>query len=141
MSIQPTGGRGFQPPSRPQLGAQPQTGPTSRPMMGNAGHPMAPGMQQMNPGGPGPINRVSPMHTPHMPAHMSQGHSNQAHMGHMGHMGAPNMHPSAQHFAGYGGQGMSAPLSAPSRSNTLVFILIAILIAAIAVLAYLVLTK
>ena len=141
MSIQPTGGRGFQPPSRPQLGAQPQTGPTSRPMMGNAGHPMAPGMQQMNPGGAGPINRVSPMHTPHMPAHMSQGHSNQAHMGHMGHMGAPNMHPSAQHFAGYGGQGMSAPLSAPSRSNTLVFILIAILIAAIAVLAYLVLTK
>ena len=137
MSIQPTGGRGFQPPSRPQLGAQPPTGPTSRPMMGNAGHPMAPGMPQMNPAS-GPINRVSPMHTPHM-AHMSQGHSNQ--LPHMGHMAAPNMHPSAQHFAGYGAQGMGSPLSAPTRSNTLVFILIAILIAAIAVLAYLVLTK
>jgi hypothetical protein len=142
MSIQPTGGRGFQPPSRPQLGAQPPTGPTSRPvpMMGsNAGHPMAQGMPQMGPGGAGPVNRVSPMHSPHMPAHMGQAHVNQ--MPHMGHMSAPNMHPSAQHFAGYGAQSMSAPLSAPSRSNTLVFILIAVLIAAIAVLAYLVLTK
>ena len=35
----------------------------------------------------------------------------------------------------------SAPVSAPSRSNALVFVLIAILVAAIGVLAYLVLTK
>lgn len=143
MAIQPTGGRGFQPPSRPQLGAQPPTGPTSRPMMGpNVAHPMAPGgMPQMNQGMPGPMNRVSPMHQGHMqghPGHMNQGHMNQ--MGHMAH--APNLHPSAGHgFAGYGAQSMSAPLTAPSRSNTLVFILIAVLIAAIAVLAYLVLTK
>jgi hypothetical protein len=143
MAIQPTGGRGFQPPSRPQLGAQPPTGPTSRPMMGpNVAHPMAPGgMPQMNQGMPGPMNRVSPMHQGHMqghPGHMNQGHMNQ--MGHMAH--SPNLHPSAGHgFAGYGAQSMSAPLTAPSRSNTLVFILIAVLIAAIAVLAYLVLTK
>jgi hypothetical protein len=142
MAIQPTGGRGFQPPNRPQLGAQPPTGPTSRAMMGpGVAHPMAPGMPPMTPGMPGPMNRVSPMHQGHMPGHMNQGHMNQ--MGHMGHMASgPSMHPSAGHgFAGYGAQSMSAPLTAPSRSNTLVFILIAVLIAAIAVLAYLVLTK
>jgi uncharacterized membrane protein len=36
---------------------------------------------------------------------------------------------------------MSPSLAAPPRSNTLVFILIAVLVAAIAVLAYLVMTK
>ncbi len=36
---------------------------------------------------------------------------------------------------------MSAPVAAPSRSNALVFVLIAILLGAIGVLAYLVLTK
>jgi len=35
----------------------------------------------------------------------------------------------------------AAPVAAPSRSNALVFVLIAILLAAIGVLAYLVLTK
>src|SRR5947208_4258201 len=42
MSITPTGGppgaRGFQPPSRPQLGAQPQTGPAGRPTGPNVAH-------------------------------------------------------------------------------------------------------
>lgn len=42
---------------------------------------------------------------------------------------------------GFASQSMSAPVSAPSRSNALVFVLIAILLAAIGVLAYLVLTK
>jgi hypothetical protein len=39
------------------------------------------------------------------------------------------------------GHAMSAPLSQPSRSNAVVYLLIAILIAAIGVLAYLVITK
>ncbi len=42
---------------------------------------------------------------------------------------------------GFVAQGNMAPVAAPSRSNTLVFVLIAILLAAIGVLAYLVLTK
>src|SRR6185503_5763610 len=128
MAIQPTGGRGFVPPSRPQLGAQPPTGPTNRPMPQGIAHPMAPGMPQMSPGMPGPVNRMSPMSQQHM---SPMGH------GHMGHMAGPAMHPSNNHYNAYGAQSMSAPLTAPSRSNTLVFILIAILIAAIAVLAYL----
>ena len=41
----------------------------------------------------------------------------------------------------YASQSMSAPVAAPTRSNALVFVLIAILLAAIGVLAYLVLTK
>jgi hypothetical protein len=83
---------------------------------------------------PGPMNRVSPM---------NQAHMNQMAHGHMGHMApGPAMHPSHGHgYGAYGAPGMSSPLAAPSRSNTLVFILIAVLIAAIAVLAYLVMTK
>ncbi|MBA3451621.1 MAG: hypothetical protein H0T42_00835 [Deltaproteobacteria bacterium] len=42
---------------------------------------------------------------------------------------------------GFASQQMSAPVAAPSRSNALVFVLIAILLGAIGVLAYLVLTK
>jgi len=42
---------------------------------------------------------------------------------------------------GFAAQNLSAPVAAPSRSNALVFALIAILIGAIGVLAYLVLTK
>lgn len=48
--------------------------------------------------------------------------------------------PHAMPGGGFGYQ-MSAPVAAPSRSNALVFVLIAILLAAIGVLAYLVLTK
>jgi hypothetical protein len=42
---------------------------------------------------------------------------------------------------GFAAQMSSSPVAAPSRSNALVFVLIAILVAAIGVLAYLVLTK
>jgi hypothetical protein len=42
---------------------------------------------------------------------------------------------------GFGAPGTTPPVAAPSRSNALVFVLIAILVAAISVLAYLVLTK
>ena len=75
------------PPSYPQLGSKPPTGPGSRP----------PGMM--------------------------------------------NMQSTPQSF-GYAASGpMSRPVSAPPRSNALVFVLIAILLGAIGVLAYLVLTK
>ena len=56
-------------------------------------------------------------------------------MAHPGHVSGPNMLPSYS----YGGQAMKA--AAPPRSNALVVVLIAVLIAAIGVLAYLVVTK
>jgi anti-anti-sigma regulatory factor len=145
MAIQPTGGRAFnQPPSRPQLGPKPPTGPGSRPPLGQGhghGQMMGPGgqsgphhMAQMGPGGqsgPHQMNQVN-------------------HMGHMGQMApGPNMSPNsnyayspAQGHHGHGhGHATSSPVAAPSRSNAVVYLLIAILIAAIGVLAYLVMTK
>jgi len=108
MAIQPTGGRGFVPPSRPQLGAQPPTGPTNRPMAPGIAHPMAPGMPPMAQGMPGPINRMSPMSHQHM---NQMGHG---HVGHMGHMASgPAMHPSNSHgYSAYGAPGMSPSLAA-----------------------------
>jgi len=54
----------------------------------------------------------------------------------------PNqMQPGAGASFGFAAQGMPPPIAAPSRSNALVYVLIAILIGAIAVLAYLVLAK
>jgi anti-anti-sigma regulatory factor len=143
----PSGPRGFvapPPQSRPQLGSKPPTGPTSRPNsmpmayaaapMAHANHPSAPmahpqmghPMAQASHGHPGahsgPVNAMNPM-------------ANQLHaMGHPGH-GAPNLPANPYSF----GAQMRAP--APSRSNALVFVLIAVLIAAIGVLAYLVMTK
>jgi anti-anti-sigma regulatory factor len=150
MAIQPTGGRGFAPPSRPQLGPKPPTGPGSRPLPPMNSMPMGP----MNPGGhmghanamgPAPMNQMSSMGAAGPMGPMGQkSHSGPiGSMGHAGHMqmnqrgmaAAPSMHAGY----GYGAQGMSS--LGPGRSNTLVFILIAVLIAAIAVLAYLVLTK
>jgi len=59
--------------------------------------------------------------------------------GHMNQLSAPNALPGGGY--GFGAPGMNPPVQAPSRSNALVFVLIVILVAAIAVLAYLVLTK
>jgi anti-anti-sigma regulatory factor len=137
MAIQSTGGRGFhQPASRPQLGPKPPTGPGSRP----------PQMSQM--GAPGPMG--APGYSgPHQMGQVN-------HMGQIGQVGqvaapslsgslsGPNMAPNSYGYAqGHHGHGhaMSAPLSQPSRSNAVVYLLIAILIAAIGVLAYLVMTK
>jgi hypothetical protein len=61
----------------------------------------------------------------------------------------PGTMPSGQHamsspgnsFGGFAAQMAPSPVAAPARSNALVFVLIAILVAAIGVLAYLVLTK
>jgi anti-anti-sigma regulatory factor len=116
-----------QPAGRPQLGSKPSTGPGSRPphaMPGHMGqhrmghHVGAPGqlphnqMGQMSMGN-GPMNQMSSQ----MSASMVPGNPY-------------GFHP-----------GMASSAAAPPRSNALVFVLIVILVAAIAVLAYLVMTK
>lgn len=110
-------GRFSQPAGRPQLQSKPPTGPGSRPPFHQSG-PMATYSQQQL-GYPAP----------------PPGYGN----------AVPATHPSGPHISNgvpYGyGQSMSAPVAQPTRSNALVFALIAILIAAIGVLAYLVMTK
>ena len=118
MVIQPTGRQGFTtPPSRPQLASKPPTGP--------------------GPGHSRPVNQMG--HGNHL------GQVNHAaQMNHMGQMASgPNMAP------GYGfgvqgqgqGPGMISPAAGPPRSNAVVYDLIVVLMAAISVLAYLVMTK
>jgi anti-anti-sigma regulatory factor len=133
-AIQPVAGR-FSQPSRPQLGTKPPTGPSSRP--GYPVHPSHPSGQMQVPNHMGQANHVSP-----------SGPMNQ--LGHLGHAGSSNQlgqnqaapqHLMASNGYGYSGPSMGAPVAPPTRSNALVFVLIAILIAAISVLAYLVLTK
>ena len=143
MANHPSGARGFAtpPPSRPQLGSKPPTGPTSRPnpgapmgypaQMGPMGHP-AP--MQQHPGHPGQAGQ---------PHQMALGHPGQMNpmsgMGHPHHHSGPNnMLPPSSY--GYGGQGTASSAS-PPKSNALVLVLIIILVAAIGVLAYLVITK
>jgi hypothetical protein len=63
------------------------------------------------------------------------GHPSQNHLPHVGHSGPIH---TANAAYGFGAPGMAA---APPKSNTIVFVLIAILVVAIAVLAYLVVTK
>jgi anti-anti-sigma regulatory factor len=126
VAIQPTAGR-FSQPSRPQLATKPPTGPGSRP-----GYPSHPSGQMPVPNHMGQANHASARAT--------------GQMNHMGHMGSSNQLAAPQHAManngyGYSGPSMGSPVEAPSRSNALVFVLIAILIAAISVLAYLVLTK
>ncbi|MEO7731925.1 MAG: hypothetical protein ABIY55_13200 [Kofleriaceae bacterium] len=120
VAIQPTSGR-FSQPSRSQLASKPPTGPGGRP-----GYPSHPSGQM-------PV----PTHVNHVGGsgqHRQVGSSN-----HLRNSAAP------QHMMNngysYSGPSMGAPVAAPTRSNALVFVLIAILIAAISVLAYLVLTK
>jgi hypothetical protein len=126
VAIQPTAGRFSQPASRSQLGTKPPTGPGSRP--GYPSHPSGQMNAQGHMGHPGPAT-----------AHGASGHTS----GPMNHVNQAG-HASAPHLAngyGYGGPSQGSPVAAPTRSNALVFALIAILIAAIGVLAYLVLTK
>jgi anti-anti-sigma regulatory factor len=139
----PPGARAYpQPPQapRPQLGAKPPTGPVSRPHMAPMGHmghpnPMPNSMGHMHPS----HMSQQPMAHPMSPGSMGHGH-------HVGHHSMPMPHtmsqpaPTAMPSYGFTGQGPS-PAAAPPRSNALVFVLIVILIAAIAVLAYLVMTK
>ena len=133
------------------MGSKPPTGPGSRPnpMMpmppgqmghpGQAGHMGHPGqagqMGQMgHPGYPAQMHPSAPTGYPalnQMPNQMA----NQ--MSHPGHMSGANVLPTSNYTFGARMQASAAP----SRSNALVFVLIAILLAAIGVLAYLVLTK
>jgi hypothetical protein len=148
LAIQPTAGRFSQPPSRSQLGAKPPTGPGSRP-----GYPVHPSAQMNaqshpNPGHAGhghPGHASQPGHPGHVNAqhHSSASgpisHGSQSGANQLGHASAP--HAMSNNGYGYAGPSMGSPVAAPSRSNALVFALIAILVAAIGVLAYLVLTK
>jgi anti-anti-sigma regulatory factor len=113
MVIQPTGGRFSNPPSRPQLSSKPPTGP-------GPGHSRPPGQG-------GQVNHMG---------HMSQQVASGPHM-------APSYGFQAQaqgHGHGHGTT-MRARADGPPRSNALVYVLIAVLMAAIGVLAYLVMTK
>jgi hypothetical protein len=114
-----TGGRGFAKPlSRPQLGAKPQTGPMapSSRASGQGALGQIAAAHQSSPGPGTPLSLVNAMTQPSGPI------------------------PRTSNFA-FGAQSMTAPAAAPSRSNTLVLLLITILVAAIGVLAYLVFTK
>ncbi|HEU4732116.1 MAG TPA: hypothetical protein VFT22_29680 [Kofleriaceae bacterium] len=145
-----SGGRSFgsQPPgssSRSQLGTKPPTGPGSRPphamspgghmgQMHSMGHPGHPGAMQasvMGPGHPGPGTH---------PGHATPS----GQMGQMGQMGQAGTMPSgpnllSNHYAH--AHGISSRAAEPPRSNGVVYLLIAILLGAIGVLAYLVMTK
>jgi hypothetical protein len=145
----PSGQRGFVNPSRPQLGSKPPTGPGSRPnampmgypaQMGQAaGHMTHPSPQMGHPqlGPPVAHPPMAPVGHPgqssmpnQLPNQMNAlGHPHQA-----GHLNGPGM-PGAYTF------GAQMRPAAPTRSSALVVVLIVILIAAIGVLAYLVMTK
>jgi len=140
-----SGPRGFVTPSRQQLGAKPPTGPGSRPnpalpmgypvQMGHLNHPSPQhghpqlGHPQMGqpmapPAHPGQLNQMNPM-------------ANQmSALGHPGQLRGPNL-PASQYSFGAQLRGPAGP----ARSNALVFVLIAVLVAAIGVLVYLLLSK
>ncbi|HMG55040.1 MAG TPA: hypothetical protein VK601_16200 [Kofleriaceae bacterium] len=142
----PSGPRGFvTPPSRQQLGSKPPTGPNSRPnpampmgypaQMGHLNHPSPQlghpqlGHPQMGhpmaqPAHPGQLNQMSPM-------------ANQmSALGHPGQLRGPNLPASPYSF----GAQMRGP-AAPARSNALVFVLIGVLVVAIGVLVYLLISR
>jgi hypothetical protein len=191
-------GRGYPvtaatPPSRPQLGNKPPTGPGgTRPPMGDfnsrGGYPVAPMARHASGGhshpmgaaamngqpGIGPNGQPAPhMMNGHpgmsgqMPSQMPPGMSGQmpVHPGQMppmqgqvphsgpmlpmhpshpsmthGHSSPQLTNPNMSREAYFGAQGMPAPVTAP-RGNAIVYVLIAVLVVAIGVLAYLVVTK
>jgi anti-anti-sigma regulatory factor len=151
-AIQPTGGRAYSGPhSRPQLAPQTAAGQGGRPP--GAPNGVAPGHRS------GPMHSLGHMpppvgpypgqgqHGPNPMGHNPMAHQQVAHhqMVHGHAASGPNLMPPASY--GYSaqshGQGHHAsPRSAgPSRSNAVVYVLMMILLAAIAMLAYLVLTK
>ena len=138
-------GRGFVTPmNRQQLGSKPPTGPAipgSRPNQ----MPMAPPghLGQIPMGHPGQVGQMGhpgypgQMSHPSAPAGYPALNQMPNQMGHPGHMSGANVLPANNYT--FGAHMRSA--GAPTRSNALVFVLIIILIAAIGVLAYLVMTK
>ncbi|HEX3761569.1 MAG TPA: hypothetical protein VHW23_22885 [Kofleriaceae bacterium] len=138
----PAGQRGFAPPSRQQLGSKPPTGPGSRPNQMPMGYP-APMGQAAHMSHPSPQ-----MGHPQLGAQMP--HPPMPPMGHPGHGAMPGQVNALSHANHVNGPGMPGayglgpqmrPSAAPSRSNALVIVLIVILVAAIGVLAYLVVTR
>jgi anti-anti-sigma regulatory factor len=161
MAAHPSGPRGFVTPSK-QLGSKPPTGPGARPNAMPVGYPVPPmPANPMSPIGQMPMGPA----IGHMGHGQGQGHAQghgqlghagqfagqmahgQAHHGMHGHhpqmgnqvnaMGHPGGLPNSPYSFGQS----TAKTAAPPKSNTLVFVLIAVLIAAIGVLAYLVATK
>jgi anti-anti-sigma regulatory factor len=160
IATHPSGPRGFATPqSRPQLGAKPPTGPGGRPnppmgypaSMGHMSHP-SPQIGHPAVGHPGGPQLGSSAGHPGAPMHPGQGpghgHGPMANQmnplagpmaGQMNALGHPGHHgPGPGNPYGFGAH--TRP-PAPMRSNALVFVLIAVLVAAIGVLAYLVMTK
>lgn len=141
IATHPSGPRGFVTPSRQQLGSKPPSAPGSRPNptipmgypapMGHMSHP-SPQLGHPQLGHPQVGHPMPPVGHPglnQMPGQMNA-------LGHPGSLSGSNLPSSAY---GFGAQ-MRAP-AAPVRSNALVFVLLVVLIAAIGVLAYLVMTK
>lgn len=132
-------GRYATPPSRPQLTPKPASGPISRPP--NVGMPVYPAqMANMTSpgGGASPQLGQGAMAFGQGPA-STVGHASQHSMVHpMGSVG-PGSSPGLPGISYGYAPGTSSP--APPRSNALVFVLIGVLLAAIGVLAYLVMTR
>jgi hypothetical protein len=134
MGRHPSGGHtGPQPVMHPGMSGQMPLAPNGMPMhngmAGPNGMPMHNGMagpngmapgNHMAPGGPGML----PMH----PSHPSMSH---------GHSSPQLTNPNMSREAYFGAQ----PAAAPPRGNAIVYVLIAVLVIAIGVLAYLVVTK
>jgi anti-anti-sigma regulatory factor len=141
LPTHPSAPRGF-PVQRQQLGSKPPTGPGSRPNQMPMGYPAQAGHMAH-----GQMTHPSPQHghpqlgPPMAPPMATSGHSgaNQlpiaSAVNSIGHSGA-NL---PGHPYSFGAQ-MRPPVG-PARSSALVFVLIVILVAAIGVLAYLVITK
>src|SRR3954467_7835053 len=133
--LSPTGGGRFaSPQSRPQLGARPVTGPggsDSRRRLG-AKPQTGPMASTSRPSGQGGLGQM-------IAAQSSPGQTPLSMVSAMTQPSGPIPRPS--NFAYGAQQQTSSPVSAPSKSTALVFLLITILVAAIGVLAYLVFTK
>jgi anti-anti-sigma regulatory factor len=152
MAQQGSGPRGFATPSRQQLGSKPPTGPGGRPNAMPLGYPaqMSPGQMPMGqmPMGQVPMQQMGPAQLGHGQVPMGHGQGHGMAVGHhsqpmanpvaMGHPGHPASLPNSPYSFG---QNMASSSASPPKSNALVFVLIAVLIAAIGVLAYLVMTK
>ena len=115
------GAAAARPVSRPQLSPKPPLAPLNRTSS-------QAGMGQMGMGQASTGSSPNPM----------------THLGHLNAMGSPSVAssgPISRPSFGFGAPSAGSPVAAPGKSNTLVFVLIAILVAAISVLGYLVMSK
>ena len=150
-AIQPTGGRGYSGPhSRPQLGTYPPTGPTSHPSSGphampvHRSGPIAPHPGHGPPQGP-PQMAAHPM-AQHQAAHYPMAQHPMAQQVMNAPPGpapgsAPHLLPQGNHYYSASPTHVVRAVAQPSRGNLVVYLLIMVLLAAIAMLVYLVVTK